>query len=145
MLRDATRSGPELTLESRFSFVDRAFVGTGRHVLPAAVGDAEGDLRRSARLHTAGCLRQSRMQDGSGRDPREDALFLEELPRTPYGVSRAHREPRIDERLVVQLRDEALVEIAQSVHELPVPGFGGDDAHVGLVLAEEATCAHQSP
>ena len=37
---------------------------------------------------------------------------------------------------VVQLGDEALVEVAQPVHELAVARLGGHDLHVGLVLAE---------
>ena len=44
---------------------------------------------------------------------------------------------------VVELGDEALVEVAQAVDELAVARLGGDDPDVGLVLAEEAADAHQ--
>jgi hypothetical protein len=54
-------------------------------------------------------------------------------------------EPRGDVALVVQLRHETLVEVAQRVHRLAVAGLGGDDLDLGLLVGEEAADAHQRP
>src|SRR6478735_7317163 len=136
-------SRPELTLEAVLRLVDGALVGAGGEVLPAAVADHEGDVGTLAGLDRLGCLAEGCVQDRPGGDAREDALLLEQLPDPSYGVTRADREPRVDQRLVVQLRDEALVEVAQAVDQLAVPRLGGDDLDLGLVRAEEAADAHQ--
>ena len=44
--------------------------------------------------------------------------------------------------LVVELRDEALVEVAQALHALAGARLGGHDPDLGLVLAEEPADAH---
>ena len=98
---------------------------------------------RSPGPHGLRGLGERGVQDRAGRDAGEDALRLEQLAGAAYGVARADREARVDQRLVVQLGDEALVEVAQAVDQLAVPRLGGDDPHLGLVLAEVAADAHQ--
>ena len=128
---------PELTLEPVLGLVDGAFVGPGGEVLPAAVADHEDDVGALAGPDGLGGLRERGVQDRAGRDAGEQALALEQLPDPAHRVARADREARVDQRLVVQLGDEALVEVAQAVDQLAVAGLGGDDADLGLVLAEE--------
>ena len=60
-----------------------------------------------------------------------------------HGVPRTDREPGVDQRGVVQLGHETLVEVAQPVDELAVARLGRDDPHSGLVLAEVPPDAHQ--
>ena len=68
---------------------------------------------------------------------------LEQLAHPAHGVARADREARVDQRLVVQLRHEALVEVAQSVDQLAVARLGRDQRDLGGMLAEPAAGAHQ--
>ena len=64
--------------------------------------------------------------------------------RTRRTASRGPTEKRASiSDCVVQLGDEALVEVAQAVDQLAVPRLGRDDPHLGLVLAEEPADAHQ--
>src|SRR5262245_52057392 len=137
------RSGPELTLEPILGLVDGALVGPGGKVLPAAIGHHERDVGALAGLDRLRRLRERGVQDRAGRDSGEDALELEQLPDPTYGVTRAHREASVDQVGVVELGDEALVEVAQAVDELAVPRLGGDDPHPWLRGAEEAADAHQ--
>jgi hypothetical protein len=83
------------------------------------------------------------VQDRAGGDAGEDALELEQLTRTAYGVPRPHREPCVDQLGVIELGHEALVEVAQSVDELAVARLGRDDPHRRLRLSEEPADAHQ--
>src|SRR6476661_4889452 len=137
------RSGPELALEAVLRLVDGALVGPGGEVLPATVADDEGDVGTLARLDGLGRLAERRVQDRPGGDAGEDALLLEQLPDSAYGVPRPDREPRVDQRLVVELGDETLVEVAQPVDQLSVAWLGGDDPHLGLVHPEEPADPHQ--
>src|SRR5437764_862437 len=70
---------------------------------------------------------QGRMQDGAGRDADEDALLLQQLARPANRVGRTDREAGREHRGVVQLGDEALVDVAQAVDQLSVPGLRRDD------------------
>src|SRR6476469_4528707 len=139
----AGRLGPELAVEAVLGLVDGALVGAGREVLPAAVADDEGDVGGLPRLDRLGGLAERGVEDRAGGDAGEDALELEQLAHTAYGVARADREAGVDERGVVELGDEPLVEVAQAVDQLAVARLGGDDLHVRLGLAEEARDAHR--
>src|SRR3954453_5723225 len=108
-------SGPELALEVVLRLVERAFVGAGREVLPAAVADDERDVRAVTGLDRLGRDAERRVQDRAGGDAREDAFRRPQLARPPYGVAWADREARSQDRLVVQLGHKALVEVAQPV------------------------------
>src|SRR4051794_6922787 len=136
-------SGPELTLETVLRLVDGALVGAGGEVLPAPVADHEGDVGSLAGLDRLGRLAEGGVQDRARGDAGEDPLLLEQLAHAADGVTRADREARVDQRLVVQLGDEALVEVAQAVDQLAVPRLGGDYPDLGLVRPEEAADAHQ--
>ena len=67
------------------------------------------------------------VQDRAGRDAGEDALALDQLAGAADGVVRADREPGVEQRRVVELGDEALVDVAQAVDQLAVARLGGDD------------------
>ena len=99
--------------------------------LRAPVADHQRD-RRLPRLDGLRRLPQRSVQDRAGRDPGEDALRLEELTHPAYGVTRADGEARVDQGLVVQLGDEALVEVAQPVDELAVAGLAATILTSGL-------------
>src|SRR5688500_6377986 len=131
-------SGPELSVEPVLGLVDGAFVGAGREVLPATVAHHEGDVGALAGLDGLGRLAERGVEDGAGGDAGEDALELEQLTHAAYGVARTDAEARVDQRGVVELGDEPLVEVAQAVDELAVAGLGGHDAYVGLGAAEVA-------
>src|SRR5690349_10205941 len=103
-------SGPELALEPLLGLLDRALVGTGGEVLPAAVAHHERDVGPLPRLDALGRLSQRRMQDRAGGDPGEDAFGFEQLARTPNRVLRTDGVTRVDQALVVQLRHETFVE-----------------------------------
>src|SRR3954451_1292863 len=136
-------SGPELSFEAVLGVVDRALVGTRGEVLPPAVTHHEHDVRALTSLDRLRRLAQRCMHDRTRRDPCEDPLGLQQLADPSYGVPRTDREPRVDQRGVVQLGDEPLVEVAQPVDQLAVAGLGGDDRDVGLGVAEEPADAHQ--
>ena len=93
------RSGPELALEALLGLVDGALVGAGGEVLPAAVGRPRTRCRPAPRALTALAAWAERgVQDRAGGDAGEDALELEQLADPAYGVARADREPRVDQR-----------------------------------------------
>src|SRR3712207_8230929 len=73
------------------------------------------------------------------RRPPRSTLF----PYTTLFRSRADGEPRVQQLRVVELRDEALVDVAQAVDQLAVPRLGGDHLDAWLVLAEIPRDAHQ--
>src|SRR3712207_7367204 len=56
------------------------------------------------------------------RRPPRSTLF----PYTTLFRSRADGEPRVQQLRVVELGDEALVDVAQAVDQLAVPRLGGD-------------------
>src|SRR4051794_20080462 len=70
------RSGPELAVEAFLGLVDRALVGAGGEVLPAAVAHHERDLCRFSRFDRLRGLGERGMQDRAGRDAGEDAFGL---------------------------------------------------------------------
>ncbi|BFO21905.1 hypothetical protein SHKM778_82930 [Streptomyces sp. KM77-8] len=74
---------------------------------------------------------------------RRRFLLLEEFAGAGDGVGGADGEAGGEDGGVVQLGDEALVEVAQAVDEVVVARFGGDDPDVGLVLAQIAADAHE--
>ena len=124
-------SGPELALQGLDGFLCRGRgVDAGREVLPAAVGDDEDDVRALARLDGLAADADRGVQCGAGGDAREDALLLEELAGAGDRVRRADGEAGGEDGGVVQLGDEALVEVAQAVDEVVVARFGGDDLDV---------------
>jgi len=58
-------------------------------------------------------------------------------------VGGADGEAGGEDGLVVELGDEALVEVAEAVDEVVVARLGGDDLDAGDLLAQEAADAHQ--
>src|SRR5690606_16679412 len=136
-------SGPELALEAGLRLLQGAAVGAGRQVLPAAVGDDEDDVGPLARLDRLPRHPQRRVQRAAGRDAREDALLLQQLAGAAQRVPGRDGEPGGQHRLVVQLRDEALVDVAQPVHQVAVTGLRGDDLDVRHLLAQVPAHAHQ--
>src|SRR5919107_5143714 len=72
-------SGPELTFQCRGGLVERARVGAGREVLPAAVAHDEGDVGLASGRHLLVGDAERSVQDGTGRDAGEDALALDQL------------------------------------------------------------------
>ena len=98
---------------------------------------------RCVGLDGLGGLAERRVQDRAGRDADEHALEVEQLAHPAHRVARTDREPGVDQRGVVELGHEALVEVAQPVDQLAVARLGGDDPHLRLVLAEEAADTHQ--
>src|SRR6478672_8500562 len=80
-------SCPELTLEAVLRLVDGALVRAGGEVLPAAVGDHEGDVGTLARGDRLRGLGERGVEDRAGRDTGEDALTVEQLTHPAYGVA----------------------------------------------------------
>src|SRR5687767_5214135 len=76
----AVPSGPELTLERGGGLLERAGVGAGREILPAAVSHDEDDVGVPAGRDLLVGDAQRRMQDRARRDAGEDALALHQLP-----------------------------------------------------------------
>ena len=83
------------------------------------------------------------MQDRAGRDAGEDALLLDQLAGAPQRVLGSDGEPGVEHGGVVQLRDEAFVDVAQAVDELAVAWLGRHHADTGHLLLEEAADAHE--
>lgn len=79
----------------------------------------------------------------AGGDAREDALLLEEFAGAGDGVGGADGEAGGEDGRVVELGDEALVEVAQAVHEVVVARLGGDDLDVRLVFPQVAADSHE--
>ena len=71
-------SGPQLALELLGGLLQRAGVGAGRQVLPAAVAHDERAVGALAVVDALGD-RQRRMQDRAGGDPGEDALVVDQV------------------------------------------------------------------
>ena len=136
-------AGPELAFELLLGFVQRATVGAGRQVLPAAVRHDHRDVGPLPRVGGLGAHRLRGVQRAASRDPGEDALGVQQCPGRAQRVGRRDREPRGQHGLVVELRHETLIDVPQAVDELPVPGLRGDDLHSGHVLAQEAAGPHQ--
>src|SRR5690606_32237213 len=127
---------PELSLELLDGLLGGGRrVDAGGEVLPAAVGDDEDDVGAPALLQGLPADAEGRVQGRSGGDAREDALLLEQLPGAGDRVGGADRVAGGQDGGVVQLGDEALVEVAQAVDQVVVARFGGDDLYVRLVLA----------
>ena len=118
--------GPELALERGGRLVERAGVGAGGEVLPATVADDEDDVGPAAGRDLLVGDPERGVQDRAGRDPGEDALALHQLAGAVDGVVGAHAEARVQQRGVVELGDEALVDVAQAVDQLAVARLGGD-------------------
>src|SRR6266496_3903994 len=118
-------SGPEVAVQASGGFVDGAAVGAGGEVLPAGVGDDEdhvGAVTRGGGFFGYG---QGGVQDGAGRDAGEDTFRFEELAGAAQRVVGADRVAAGEDGLVVELGNEALVEVAQAVDEFAVAWFGG--------------------
>lgn len=99
--------------------------------------------RRSPRLDGLVAHADRRVECGAGGDAREDALLLEEFAGAGDRVGRADGEAGGEDRGVVELGDEALVQVAESVDQVVVARLGGDDLDVRLVFAQVAADAHQ--
>src|SRR5205823_8850914 len=69
----------------------------------------------------------------------------DELTGTQHRVPGTHGEPPGQHGRVVQLGDVPLVDVAQPVHQLAVPGLGGHDLHLGVLLPQVPPGAHERP
>src|SRR5699024_2466956 len=118
--KSRSRSRPELAFESLLGLVDGALVRSRGEVLPATVGDDEHDIGTLARLDRLRRLCESGVQDRTARQAGEQAFCVEQLAYAADRVAGPDGEPRVDEGLVVELGHEALVEVAQPVHQLAV-------------------------
>src|SRR4051794_7092538 len=136
-------SGPELALQGGGGLLESARVGAGREVLPAAVADDEADVGPPPRRDLLVGDAERRVQDRAGRDAGEDALALHQLTGAMDGVLGPHGEAGVQQRGIVELGDEPLVDVAQPVDQLAVARLGGDDLDIGLVLPEVAGAPHQ--
>src|SRR5690606_4909916 len=136
-------SRPQLAFEPALGLLEGAVVGAGGQVFPAAVGDHEGDVGASARLQRLAADADRGVQDGAGAEAREDALLGDQLPGAPDGVVGSDGETRAEHGLVVELRDEALVDVAQAVDQLAVARLGGHDLDSRHLLAQEPACPHE--
>src|SRR3954451_16319153 len=96
------RSGPELALQCGGRLLQRARVGAGGEVLPAAVADDEADVGPPAGGQFLVGDAQRGVQDRAGRDAGEDALALHQLAGAVDGVLGSDGEPRVQQRRVVQ-------------------------------------------
>src|SRR5436305_15181736 len=86
---------------------------------------------------------ESGVQDRAAGETGENALDFDKLPGTQHSVPGADRETAVEHRRVVQLGHVTLVDVAQSVYDLAVPGLGGDDLDAVDPLLEEPAGAHQ--
>lgn len=114
-----------------------------------STGTSSRRPRRRRRCRLTACLDRlvadadRRVECRTGGDAREDAFLLEEFAGTGDGVGGADGEAGGEDRGVVELGDEALVEVAEPVDQVVVARLGGDDLDVRLVFAQEAADAHQ--
>ena len=127
--RPAAASGPELALEPVLGLVDGALVGAGGEVLPAAVADDEGDVGALPALTALAAWPSAACRIAPVEMPAK-MPSSSSSSRTRRTASRGPTENResISDG-VVQLGDEALVEVAQAVDQLAVARLGGDDPH----------------
>src|SRR5690606_31038281 len=107
------------------------------------VGDDERDVGALPRRDGLGRHAQRRVQHRAGGDTRENALLRDEFAGAPDRVVGAHREAGGQHVRVVELGDEALVDVAQRVNAFAVTGFGGDDLDVRVLLTQVPSGAHQ--
>src|SRR6056297_1729833 len=108
--------GPKLALERGFGFLEGALVGTGGQVLPPAIAHDERDIRTLPGLLRLRRHTQRRVHNRTGGDPGEDALLVEQFTGPAHRITRTDRVTVRQHRFVVQLRDEALIQVAQSVY-----------------------------
>src|SRR5262249_46076078 len=125
-------SGPELAVEVFDGRLRRrGRVAARGQVLPAPVRDDEDDVRRFTGPEGPAGDADGRVEGRAGRDAGEDALLGEEFTRSRHRVGRADGEARGQHRLVVELGDEALVQVPQPVDQVVVARLGRDDLDVG--------------
>src|SRR5699024_1569729 len=136
-------SGPELAVEPLLGLLESAFVGTGGEVFPTGVGDDERDLCPLPFLFGPSCHTHGGVQGTSGGDPGEDALYVQEFPGAFECSIGGDGKAGGEHRLVVELRYETLVDVAQAVHEFTVTRFCGHDLYVRSVFTQVATRAHE--
>src|SRR3954468_19121879 len=103
----ALLSCPQLPFQSVFRFVKATGVCAGRQILPPGVAHHERDVGTLARLERLGGHAERGVQYRACRDAREDALDLDQLPRSFHGIERTDREAGGQYVRVVQLGDEA--------------------------------------
>src|SRR4051812_37756265 len=108
-------------------------------VLPSPVGEETDDLGvvelRRDPAHD--------VQDGAGGDAGEDALPFGELAVRAERIGGVHEELSVEDRLVEDRRDEALLERAETVDEVPELRLRGYDLDTRVVLVEPPSHAHQ--
>src|SRR4051794_1286739 len=113
--------------------------GLRGEVLPSAVGKETDDLR-AVELR---CDASRDVHDGAGGDAGEDALLLRELTVRAQRIGGVHEELPIEDRLVEDRRDEALLERAETVDAVAEPRLPGGDLNVRVVLVEPFADAHE--
>src|SRR5690606_23551855 len=77
---------PAVAVQLGRRLVRRTRVGTGGQILPPGIGDHERDVGALTGPHGLLRRRQRRVQHRTGRNAREDALQLEQLPRAAQRV-----------------------------------------------------------
>src|SRR3954463_7638845 len=87
----ALLSCPQLPFQSVFRFVKATGVCAGRQILPPGITHHERDVGTLARLERLCGHAECRVQYRARRDAREDALDLDQLPRSFDGIEGADR------------------------------------------------------
>ena len=82
-----------MAFEGGLGFFQGALVSPGREVFPSAIAHDERDVGPLAGLDRLVRQRDRGVQRAAGGDAREDALLLQQVPRTAQGVARADGEP----------------------------------------------------
>src|SRR3954447_21005561 len=139
----ALLSCPQLPFQSVFRFVTATGVCAGRQILPPGVAHHERNVGTLARLERLRGHAECGMQYRARRDACEDALDLAQLAGSFQGIERTDREARRQYVRVVELWNEALVDVPQRVHPFSVARLGGNDLYAWHVLPQEPSGAHQ--
>ena len=93
-------------------------------------------------VHARRHLRRARDRRAR-RHAREHAAVVEQSSQPLDRLARPHDELPVEDGGVEDRRHEAVVERAQSLHQLARRRLDRDDLHLGLLLLEVATDAHQ--
>ncbi len=118
-------------------------VGAGGQVLPAGVGDHEGDVGALTGPACRLADSQRGVQHRARRDAGEDPFGVHQLAGAAHGVGRADRVPGGQHLRVVQFGHEPLIDVAQRIDPLAVAGFGGHDLDAGHTLTQKSPGTHQ--
>src|SRR6478735_790965 len=106
------RSGPDLGVQEVLAGVQVGGVGAGREILGAAVADDQHDVGSLPGLDRLRGLSERGMHDRPAGQSGEDALPVEQLAYPADRVAGADGETGRHIRRVVELGDEALVQVA---------------------------------